>query len=99
MNSFGACLLSAVDVAALDFFCADCGEGNKTIRFAHQSVRAVISTALKSLRRWAANARNHWQDSLSKADQIHATLRRLSQQRHHHTLHDEFADGDEIREI
>jgi hypothetical protein len=67
----GVSLLSAADVAAFDFFCAEFGQGQKTIRFARLSGKAVIFTALKSLRRSAANARNHWHDSLRNTDENH----------------------------
>jgi hypothetical protein len=66
----GVSLLSAADVAAFDFFCAEFGQGQKTIRFACLSLKAVIFTALKSLRRSTANARNHWHDSLRNTDKI-----------------------------
>jgi hypothetical protein len=64
VSSSGASPLSAADAAAFDFFCAEAGEGNKTIRFARLPVKAVIFTALKSLRRWTAKARNHWHGNL-----------------------------------
>jgi hypothetical protein len=67
----GVSLLSAADVAAFDFFCAEFGQGQKTIRFACLSLKAVIFTALKSLRRSTANARNHWHDSLRNTDKNH----------------------------
>jgi hypothetical protein len=67
----GVSLLSAADVAAFDFFCAEFGQGQKTIRFACLSLKAVIFTALKSLRRSSANTRNHWQDSLRNPDENH----------------------------
>jgi hypothetical protein len=70
----GVSLLSAAEVAAFDFFCAEFGQGQKTIRFARLSLKAVIFTALKSLRRSTANARNHWHDSLRNTDENH-TLR------------------------
>jgi hypothetical protein len=53
----------------LIFFCAEFGQGQKTIRFARLSGKAVIFTALKSLRRSAANARNHCHDSLRNTDE------------------------------
>jgi hypothetical protein len=68
MSSFGASLLSAADVAAFDFFCAESGDGLKTLRFARLSEKAEIFTALKSLRRWTANARNHWDESPGNTD-------------------------------
>jgi hypothetical protein len=71
----GVSLLSAADVAAFDFFRAEFGQGRKTIRFACLSLKAVIFTALKSLRRSAANTRNHWHDSLRNTEKNH-TLRK-----------------------
>jgi hypothetical protein len=68
----GVSLLSAADIAAFDFFCAQFGQGQKSIRFACLSLNAVIFTALKSLRRSTANASNHWHHSLRNTDENHA---------------------------
>jgi hypothetical protein len=62
---------------AFDFFCAQFEQGQKTIRFARLSGKAVIFTALKSLRRSAANARNHWHDSLRNTDENHTRFNLL----------------------
>jgi hypothetical protein len=66
---FGASLLSAAHLAAFDFFCSVIGEGYKMHRFPRLAEKAVIFTALKSLRRWPAYAKVYETTTLEKSIQ------------------------------
>jgi hypothetical protein len=47
----GVSLLTAADVAAFDFFCPEIGEDSDALSFFRLTEKAVMLTAVKSLRR------------------------------------------------